>query len=424
MINCILKDLIEISKDGEWGKGDAFGDSVEMLAIRGTDFHNIRFGDTSGVPRRNIAKRIADRKILQPWDVLIEAAGGTKGQITGRTVLLRPKLFDRSKLPLTCASFSRFIRFRRDICDPEFMFWYLQYLYQGGFMHPYHTQHTGVARFQWTTFSENEPLEIPPLPEQKRIAEILSAYDELIENSQRRIKILETMARNLYREWFVHFCYPGHENTPLIPSPLGDIPKGWEVKKLGELAGYLNRGISPRYDENGTSTVINQKCIRDQRLSLEPARLQTKLIPSEKLVQFGDVLINSTGVGTLGRVAQIYEPFEDCTVDTHVTIARAKADADLDFFGCSLLFQQDTFERLGIGATGQTELSRTAIGNVDLVIASISLQKEFGKIAQPIRKKAVVLGKQIQNLHKTRDLLLPRLLSGQIPLHTPTAEAA
>jgi type I restriction enzyme S subunit len=77
--------------------------------------------------------------------------------------------------------------------------------------------------------------------EQKRIAGILSAYDELIENSQRRIKVLETMARKLYREWFVHFRYPGHENTPLNTSSLGNIPKGWGVKKLGEIL-ELNYG--------------------------------------------------------------------------------------------------------------------------------------------------------------------------------------
>src|SRR5687767_3097986 len=99
-----------------------------MLAIRGTDFGSVRFGNLDSVPRRHVAKRIAERKTLQPWDLLIEAAGGTKGQITGRTVLLRPRLFSRTEFPITCASFSRFIRFRRDRCDPEFMFWYLQYL--------------------------------------------------------------------------------------------------------------------------------------------------------------------------------------------------------------------------------------------------------------------------------------------------------
>ncbi len=84
-------------------------------------------------------------------------------------------------------------------------------------------------------------LSVPPLPTQRRIAGILSAYDELIENSQRRIKILESMARALYREWFVHFRFPGHESVPRVASPLGEIPQGWEIKKLGEVV-ELNYG--------------------------------------------------------------------------------------------------------------------------------------------------------------------------------------
>ena len=75
-----------------------------------------------------------------------------------------------------------------------------------------------------------------PLPVQQRIAGILSAYDELIENNQRRIRILEEMARALYREWFVQFRFPGHESVPRVPSPLGPIPQGWAVKRLGDIA--------------------------------------------------------------------------------------------------------------------------------------------------------------------------------------------
>ena len=70
---------------------------------------------------------------------------------------------------------------------------------------------------------------------QRRIAGILSAYDELMENSQRRIRILEAMARALYREWFVDFRFPGHEKLPRVASPLGDIPQGWEVKTVGNV---------------------------------------------------------------------------------------------------------------------------------------------------------------------------------------------
>jgi len=96
---------------------------------------------------------------------------------------------------------------------------------------------------------------VPPLPVQQRIAGILSAYDELIENSQRRIKILESMARALYREWFVHFRFPGHENHPRVASPLGEIPQGWEVKTVKEIlarrpAGsvYRDADVKPEGD--------------------------------------------------------------------------------------------------------------------------------------------------------------------------------
>ena len=269
-------------------------------------------------------------------------------------------------------------------------------------------RHTAPSRISEVKVS------VPKLQSQQRIAGILSAYDELIENSQRRIKILEAMARGLYREWFVHFRFPGHKNHPRVASALGEIPQGWEVKKLGDISCCINRGITPIYDEEGDSFVINQKCVRDQRLTLEPARKQSKAVSNEKRVCFGDVLVNSTGVGTLGRVAQVYENLENYTVDTHVTIARAKRDIDLDFYGCCLLSLQETFERMGVGATGQTELGRAAISDIDLAIPPIILQQQFGKSVHGIRSAAETYAKKIQNLRRTRDLLLPRLLSGQI----------
>lgn len=120
MIRYCLKDLIEMSKDGEWGKSEPFENSIEMICVRGTDFGNARSSILDGMPRRHIAQRIAAVKTLRPWDVLIETAGGTKDQITGRTVLLRPRLFRLADAPLICASFSRFMRFRADLTSPRF----------------------------------------------------------------------------------------------------------------------------------------------------------------------------------------------------------------------------------------------------------------------------------------------------------------
>ncbi|MCA0377114.1 MAG: restriction endonuclease subunit S [Gemmatimonadetes bacterium] len=87
---------------------------------------------------------------------------------------------------------------------------------------------------------------LPSLPDQRRIAGILTAYDDLIENCQRRIKVLEAMARALYREWFVHFRYPGHETVPLVSSPLGEVPQGWEIRRMTECVEVNPRVVVPR----------------------------------------------------------------------------------------------------------------------------------------------------------------------------------
>ena len=89
------------------------------------------------------------------------------------------------------------------------------------------------------------PVRLPPLPTQRKIAAILSAYDDLIENNQRRIKILEDMAQNLYREWFVKFRFPGYQNTRFVDSPLGRIPEGWTMVQLGKLADQIRDGVNP-----------------------------------------------------------------------------------------------------------------------------------------------------------------------------------
>ena len=107
------------------------------------------------------------------------------------------------------------------------------------------SRHAGGAAQPLVTQTVLKQVEVvvPPLQVQRRIAGILSAYDELIDNSQRRIRILEEMARAVYREWFVHFRFPGHEQHPLVASPVGEIPQGWEVKKLGDVAEEMRRNV-------------------------------------------------------------------------------------------------------------------------------------------------------------------------------------
>ncbi|TAV35307.1 restriction endonuclease subunit S [Rhizobium ruizarguesonis] len=263
--------------------------------------------------------------------------------------------------------------------------------------------------------------------EQQRIVDILSGYDDLIDVNQRRVSIQEDMARRLFDEWFVRFRYPGHETVPLIEAELGMAPEGWKPGTIADLSSFIGRGLAPKYDDEASSLVINQKCIRDQALNLSPARKQSKPIPQSKLVIDGDILINSTGVGTLGRVAQLLGTLPNTTVDTHVTIVRVAEQVDLHYFGLQLLQLQPHFERQGIGATGQTELSKTVIADTKIIIPPSDLASRFGRIAGPLRCQAELLRNQNNKLRTARDLLLPKLISGKIDLSSAEktfAEAA
>jgi type I restriction enzyme S subunit len=161
------------------------------------------------------------------------------------------------------------------------------------------------------------------------------------------------MAQTLYREWFVNFRFPGHEKVKMVNSAVGPIPNGWTTALIKDHSVFISRGISPTYDEMADFLVINQKCIRDSKLNLAAARRQSKKVPKEKMVQEGDVLINSTGVGTLGRVAQVLEPIPNCTVDSHISIVRPKENAE--FFGRALLELEDHFTAQGVGSTGRAK---------------------------------------------------------------------
>ncbi|MDP1812248.1 MAG: restriction endonuclease subunit S [Sediminibacterium sp.] len=140
--------------------------------------------------------------------------------------------------------------------------------------------------------------------------------------------------------------------------------KNWEKKKLGDVCTLINRGVSPKYLEKGGLLVLNQKCIRDHCINIEPARYhdsKLKPVSSERLIQIGDVVVNSTGTGTLGRVAQVKKLIQ-ATVDSHVTIVRPIKDLFFsEFFGYAMINIEEEITEGGEGCGGQTELSRNKL---------------------------------------------------------------
>lgn len=262
------------------------------------------------------------------------------------------------------------------------------------------------------TIASLKGLEIPcpPAPVQKRIVEILAGYDDLIENNQKQIKLLEEAAQRLYKEWFIDLRFPGHETTPIVDG----VPEGWCVSSVGDCSCFLRRGISPKYNEEGSSIVINQKCIRQSVVDLNEARRQEKSFDPEMNLNDSDTVICSTGAGTLGRVGQVFGQQPNTTFDSHVTLVRASNIVGRQYLYHFLKSKQQYLQGMGKGSTNQLELNRATIQELVLLIPSVKTQNAFECQAQPIHDQITTLTKQIALLQEARDKLLPKLMRGEL----------
>lgn len=235
---------------------------------------------------------------------------------------------------------------------------------------------------------------LPPLPIQRRIAGILSPYDELIENSQRRIKILEAMARALYREWFVHFRFPGHEHHPRVPSPLGEIPKGWEVKLVKDILARRAAGTVYReadVKQEGAIAVLDQST--NELLGFHDNEADHVASPESPLGIFGDHTC---------KTQLLIEPF---SVGPNVVpfAAGNGLPTAYVFYAVSNLVQTQEYKRHWSPLTAK-----------EIVVADNMTAQRFAFLIQQMLIEQATLRKVTRNLRRTRDLLLPRLLSGQI----------
>lgn len=261
-----------------------------------------------------------------------------------------------------------------------------------------------------TSILSSVPISVPTLEIQQRIASILSAYDDLIENNQKQIKLLEEAAQRLYKEWFVDLRFPGYEDVEIVDG----VPKGWKWKKCNDVASLIKRGISPVYNDEGKYIVINQKCIRTAIVNMKEARRQEKDYKKEFNLMDGDIVICSTGMGTLGRVGKIYGVYENTTFDSHVTLVRSKDDFGKQYLYHWMKHRENYLMSMGQGSTQQQELYRGVIEMLDVLVPNEKLLSSFEHNAQEIHNKIIVLNKQLDLMVDARDRLLPKLMSGEV----------
>ncbi|WDH78809.1 restriction endonuclease subunit S [Microbacterium esteraromaticum] len=236
---------------------------------------------------------------------------------------------------------------------------------------------------------------VPPLPEQQAIAEVLGALDDKITANTALAATAAAVARLELR------------------AAVRDDARELTVD---EASVVLVRGITPRYLPDGEGTrVLNQKCVRDQVVSLGPSRwTDDSKVRAEKVLAVGDILVNSTGQGTLGRVARWTLPGQ-ATVDSHITIVRPDPNvSDPTVIGQAVLAIEADIEALGEGSTGQTELSRVELGRARIRVPSGERANRVGQTLRALAASQDAVRAENATLAATRDALLPKLMSGKL----------
>lgn len=235
---------------------------------------------------------------------------------------------------------------------------------------------------------------IHPLPTQCKIAAILSTYDDLIENNLRRIKVLEEMAQNLYDDWFVKFRFPGHKKVRMVDSPLGRIAEGWEVKRVKDIVIRLKaKKVYEQHDvmETGNIMVIDQSS--NEFLGFHDDDADLIASSSSPIIIFGDHTC---------KMQLLVEPF---SIGPNVVPFTAK-DGQSTYYLFSLIHN--------LVETREYKRHWTELANKEVVYSHSIITKQFDNYVEPLFRQVDILRSQMLILHRTRDLLLPKLISSEL----------
>jgi type I restriction enzyme S subunit len=347
------------------------------------------------------------RSQLEKDDVLFSIAGAI-----GRTYLV-----SSDDLPANVNQALAIVRFDSDKMAPKFGYYAMRSReFQGDAFG--RVVQTAQANVNLTQLAESA-ISSPPLAIQQRIADVLSAYDGSIENNRRRMGLLERAVRLLYEEWFVRLRFPGHEHTPIIRG----LPQGWRSATLDSITSKIGSGATPRggeaaYQRQGV-TLIRSLNVYDDRF--EDAGLA--FISDEQAadldnvtVQSRDILLNITGA-SVARCCMTPNRYLPARVNQHVMIIRVdSAKTDPFFVHAAINSDERKRQLLSYAQKGSTReaLTKETVGAFEITLPTDSLARQFGEVARTCFLQRENLAQQNQKLRAVRDLLLPRLMSGEI----------
>ena len=313
-------------------------------------------------------------------------------------------------------------REKKDISDNDYLYYLISSPLVKGLAIKSMSGATGRQR---ANLDKIKQIEVPDISikAQQKIAKFLSNYDDLIENNNRRIKILEEMAQKIYKEWFVDFKFPGHETTTFKDSPLGKIPNDWTISNLENILSCIESGSRPKGGINSNDTEI-PSIGAENIIGLGKYDYNKEKYISDEFykkmkrgkIQSLDVLLYKDGA-QLGRKSIFGEnfPHSKCCVNEHVFILRTneKCSQYYLFFTLDTVVNTEKIKQLNTNAA-QPGINQAQVNGLTIILAQRNIIEKFDVIISPIVSEIFKLCIKNQTLKQTRDILLPRLISGEI----------
>jgi len=364
------------------------------IMIRTTNFENSDFAQELKYIDKHAYNFLSKSKVF-PGDILMNKIANAG------SVYMMPNL----KRPVSLAMNLFLIRVQPEYANHKYIYYYLK-------EHQDYIKLFAVGTAAKTiTKQAVRDLEItlPTLSIQRKIAAILSAYDDLIENNQRRIKILEEIAQNLYREWFVKFRFPGYEKAKFVDSPLGRIPEGWEVKTLGEIAELKKDKFQKEL--HSKLPLLDLAKMNQHTLYVGETGNPNELTSSRIIFKKDDILFGSIRP-YLHKVA-----LAPCQGVTNVSVFVIQSiDICLQSFLTVLLSSIETIRWADQHSTGtkMPVIKWEALQRMPVIMPEQQILKEFQTLIYPMIQTVKIAYSRNRTLRRTRDLLLPKLISGEV----------
>ncbi len=298
---------------------------------------------------------------------------------------------------------------------PEYAYYYMIYVRK----RLVNTTTGSVFNNLKTDIVKNFEIKLPPIETQKQIANLLTSIDDKIELNNKIAKTLEEMAQALFKEWFVNFRFPGYEKAEFVDSELGKIPKGWEVKKLEEIAN-ITIGRTPPRDQNQwfRKDSLGRKCVSIKDMGNGGIYVfnTSEQLTNEAVTKFRIPLIPENTVVisfklTLGRVSITSEEMVSNEAIAHIGLKN-----DSNFYSEYIYLFMQRIDLANYGSTSSigTAVNSKTVKNVPILTPTSIILQHSKKIFQPIFTQLKILELENQKLAALRDLLLPKLMNGEV----------